>query len=91
MLQNCQYPGLLGITLLQLFSLYGYVLGLFLHNILTASELAISVWGCAVWQAGPWGAASGAGEQSAPAYLLGTCQLSSTHAWTSVRLSFVQC
>lgn len=39
-----------------------------------------------MWQAGPQGAASaGAGVQTAAAYLLGGCQLGSTHA--SVRLS----
>lgn len=39
-----------------------------------------------MWQAGPQGAASGgAGAQTAAAYLLGRCQLGSTHA--SVRLS----
>lgn len=65
--------------------------GLCLHNILTASELAISVWGYTVWQPGPQGATSaGAAVQSAPAYLLGSCQLKSAHAWTSARSSIVQ-
>lgn len=51
---------------------YNLAFWLFLHNILVVSELAILMWGCTLWQAGPQGAAS-----ASAAYLLGRCQLSS--------------